>query len=385
MNSKSKIVQWIIKDGTYNWEHIATELAKPPYGIKVKIDKPFAIFNYSIGSDFSNPVVQEARGIIIDMLTLDIVCLPFRKFGNSYESYADTIDWPTARVQLKVDGSIMKLWWNYNEEKWQWSTNGCINAREARLQDSSDSFYGLVREADNYKDIRFDTLDKRYTYIFELTSPRNQVVIHQSNTHLTHIGTRNNETMEEINLDMGVDRPREFYFGDTSLDVLLDNVNKMGDIEGFVVVDKDWHRIKIKTDTYVRLHHIASRRTIIAEDFVEIMRANDEEEIHTIVNGNDYLRDRYFHWGEMYSLFYHHLRDFYDKYIYIYSREGLKNVPRKDFAMRVKDSPYSWFAFKTYNYGTSMSNLVDELSPKQLAQYLIMEDENNAICSTSQA
>lgn len=50
-------------------------------------------------SPFGNPLVQEARGIIIDTEKMEVVCWLFRKFGNFTESYADEIDWDTACVQ----------------------------------------------------------------------------------------------------------------------------------------------------------------------------------------------------------------------------------------------------------------------------------------------
>ena len=64
--------------------------------IRVKFANNLAIFNYDISADFSDPVVQESRGIIIDTDSLEVVCWPFRKFGNYGESYADSIDWSTA-------------------------------------------------------------------------------------------------------------------------------------------------------------------------------------------------------------------------------------------------------------------------------------------------
>lgn len=51
----------------------------------------YMIFNYYNGCDFREPVVQEARGVIIDIDRLEVVCWPFRKFGNFLESYADPI------------------------------------------------------------------------------------------------------------------------------------------------------------------------------------------------------------------------------------------------------------------------------------------------------
>ena len=70
--------------------------------------------------------IRELGGIIIDCERCEVVCWPFRKFGNHNEGYADTIDWSTARVQEKVDGSIVKLWYDEANGKWQFSTNGCI-------------------------------------------------------------------------------------------------------------------------------------------------------------------------------------------------------------------------------------------------------------------
>ena len=93
-------------------------LSSYPFFIRIKEDGDLAIFNYSLTEtdkiekdgeeiiariDFSIPEVQEARGIIINTKTCDVVCWPFRKFGNFGESYVDNIDWNSACVQEKVD------------------------------------------------------------------------------------------------------------------------------------------------------------------------------------------------------------------------------------------------------------------------------------------
>lgn len=119
MNKNSKICCFISENE--NWR----EILKQEYGITVKEEYHYAIFNYGINSDFSNPIVQEARGIIINIENLEVACFPFRKFGNYNESYADKIDWNTARVQEKIDGSIIKMWYGENE-KWVFSTNAMI-------------------------------------------------------------------------------------------------------------------------------------------------------------------------------------------------------------------------------------------------------------------
>ena len=200
MNHNSKLCCFIARNPD-NWQTILTE----EYGIKVKQEENYAIFNYGFGCDYSNPLVQEARGIIIDTESLQVVCWPFRKFGNYTESYADSIDWNTAKVQEKVDGSIVKLWFDHRLGKWQFSTNGVIRAEKAPLESVRASNYlSLIQKAKNFADIPFQTLDRDYTYIFELVSPDNQVVVPYDATMLYHTGTRSNVTGEETDMDIGI-------------------------------------------------------------------------------------------------------------------------------------------------------------------------------------
>ena len=91
-----------------DWE----ERLKRDYDLRIKRDGEYAVFNYEINADFYDPIVQEARGIILDTERYEVVCWPFRKFGNYSEGYADRIDWSSARVLEKIDGSIIKLWYD---------------------------------------------------------------------------------------------------------------------------------------------------------------------------------------------------------------------------------------------------------------------------------
>lgn len=277
MNRNSRLCCFISEHE--DWRYIL----KDEYKITVKEEYPFAIFNYGIDCDFSDPIVQEARGIIIDLETLNVVCWPFRKFGNYNESYADKIDWNTARVQDKIDGSIIKLWWNRITGKWQFSTNGTINANMALAnQMTHDTFLDVIRKADNYNEIvlRFPIFNKDYTFIFELVSPETQVVVKYPKPHLYHIGTRNNISGMEISSDIGIEKPKEYSL--KSLDDCLNVVyelNKSDDgqvhgvkKEGFVVVDGNWNRIKIKSPDYLMLHRMSSNANFSKERIIGMIR-----------------------------------------------------------------------------------------------------------------
>ena len=274
MNQYSLIVKYI-RDNQ-NWKTDFDNL-----GIKYKSDTYFTIFNYGIACDFSNPLVQEARGIILDSNTLDVACWPFRKFGNFTESYHDEIDWKTARVQEKVDGSIVKLFWNPYTSKWQWATNGVINAADAPIESLwSKNFLEVIQKANNYKDIPFDSLDTAKTYIFELVGPENRVVINYAINHLYHIGTRSNITGQEFNDDIGIEKPKEYAvntFDDCLNAVEQLNTSEDGQVEheGFVVVDGNWHRIKIKSSAYLFYHHYTNGVLFNKSKILKLLQSDD--------------------------------------------------------------------------------------------------------------
>lgn len=240
--------------------------------IIIKKEGPLAIFNYGIKADFRDSIVQEARGIIINYETKEVVCWPFRKFGKYNDSYADKIDWSTAKVLEKIDGSIIKLWFNKLEGKWIFSTNGIILAENAHIRrDDNRSFLDLIIATDQYRLLKqyidFGYLDKNTTYIFELVSPENVICINYHKDVLFHIGTRNNLTGEESSYTLSnIPHPREYCLNNLEECITASNfANSIGGgkisactNEGFVVVDANFNRIKIKTPIYSIIHNIVS-------------------------------------------------------------------------------------------------------------------------------
>lgn len=72
-------------------------------------------------------VVQECRGIILDSSqNWEVISWPYLKFFNYGEKYCHTIDWPSARVFEKLDGSLATLYWYKSE--WHVSSSGVPDA-----------------------------------------------------------------------------------------------------------------------------------------------------------------------------------------------------------------------------------------------------------------
>lgn len=271
MNEHSVICKFISEHS--NWEELLDGL-----GIRIRREGDLAIFNYGITCDFYNPVVQEARGIIIDLSCLEVVCWPFRKFGNHTEGYVDDIDWSSARVQEKVDGSIVKLWFDKNQNKWQFSTNKTIFAENAPIDGTLLRYQDVIVDALKTTKINYDILDKNNTYIFELISPKTRVVVKYEKSELVHLGTRSNLTGQEYEVDIGVRKPKSYPLSciedciNAAIALNRDGQNA-DDVEneGFVVVDKNWHRIKIKSPDYIMMHHLSTLKTMSKSECVQLL------------------------------------------------------------------------------------------------------------------
>lgn len=282
MKSNLEVLDFI-RDNA-DWE---ARLAQAPYFVTTKWDGEYFILNYSqIESNFNEKIVRECRGIIFrkDEDNYVCVCRAFDKFGNYGESYSDVkdLDWKTARVVEKVDGSIIKMWFDRGE--WHISTNKTIDAFKAKVGDYDTTFGDLfVKAVTNFEKLKKDALEA-YTYIFELVSPESQVVIpYDLGVYL--IGLRNIYTMQEVSPfaictecmccsyfieKMGIKLPKEYPLKD--LDSCIDYVSKMSQYEeGFVVVDDNFKRIKIKSPAYLLMARAINNGKTSRADLLAIL------------------------------------------------------------------------------------------------------------------
>lgn len=336
--------------------------------IKVKEDWGYHIFNYEVGCDFSDPVVQEARGIILDLAHNKVVCWPFRKFGNWQESYADKIDWKSARVQEKVDGSLTKLWFDYAQNAWVWSTNGTINAADATAS-GVKNFLELIKSAVNYKDIDFSKLNKDWTYMFELVSPYNQIVIKYPVTKLYHIGTRSNSTGQELVTYVGVEQPCEYPLSTfDECKKAAEALNTSGTKhEGFVVVDGNWNRIKVKTPEYVAEHHLRNNQVFSKADAVAAIMAGEGSKEYQFALGVPSAKKVLKYYDYQLACVELEIEDAMSFARNLYEE---LNHDRKGVAISIKDKSYASFCFKALGNEKSANELVMQTPIKAVMKML---------------
>ena len=356
-----------------NWEEL---LAQEPYCMKIKEDGPYVIFNYDqIRSDFNNPLVREARGIIFRKGKWDYpVCWAFNKFGNYGESYAPDIDWNTAFVSEKVDGSLIKVWW---DGTWQISTNGTIDAFKADLGDVRMPNFGeyFVQTLTTYyyeSCLDFTChLDTDYTYMFELVGPYNRVVIPYDEPAIYFLGARDKTTGEEFYctkvvagaLGMGrFKRPMQFKLD--SLESCVEAAETFGwDEEGFVVADAWGNRVKIKSPAYVMAHYARNNNVINRKHLLQVILSNEVEEF--LCYAADYKEELEKIQNLMTSFC--KVGDEIVK-----SCQRLYDIPKRDYANWVQTLPkmYRDLAFKNYNNIKSTKDYTADWSVNKWDEYL---------------
>lgn len=340
-----------------NWIELLTQ---EPYNLKISEDGPYVMFKYNqLTSDFNIPMVREARGIIFRKDDFSHpVCWPFNKFGNYGESYAPEIDWSTAFVSEKVDGSLIKVWWDGN---WKISTNGTIDAFKAELNDikmpnfgeyfklALERYYPARVYRTAFDDFTID-LDEDKTYMFELVGPYNRVVIPYDKPAIYFLGARNKYTGEEFNcsslsagaLGMGYFKlPKQYPFN--SLEHCIKIAEELPwDAEGMVVCDAQFNRVKIKSPAYVMAHYARNNNVINRKHLLQIILSGETEEF--LCYAADYKEEL----EKLQNLMkaFCNVGDQIAK-----SCQRLYDIPKKDYANWVKTLPniYQDLAFRNYN------------------------------------
>jgi hypothetical protein len=132
------------------------------------------------------------------------------------------------------------------------------------------------------------SLNRQFTWIFELTSPETRVVTPYKDTAITLIGARNNVTgvelggqvLDDFSKIMNVRRPRSYTF--TTLNEAIAFVKTLNSMEeGFVMtyesLDGFW-RLKCKNEKYLAIAHMRENGTLTPRHVMELVLHNDYQE-----------------------------------------------------------------------------------------------------------
>lgn len=216
-----------------------------------------------IDSPDAHPIVVECRGIILDEAdNWKVVCYSFNRFFNLGQNHAAELDWSSVKIQKKLDGSLVRaFFYGRGGPTWNFATSGNADAAGEVGFDNNLTFKELIESTGHYPDYE----DSNKCFTFELTSPYNKVVISYPTVSMTLLSVRNLDTLEEEDPAIYAEKygwklieeetmvakhPKQVEWAAS----LMDGSKE----EGYVCVDKNFNRIKIKNPQYVLLHRFKS-------------------------------------------------------------------------------------------------------------------------------
>lgn len=224
---------------------------------------PLVILNYhQLDSPKTNPIACECRGLVLELDTWDLVARAFPRFfnwGEVQEKMAD-FQWP-CKATSKEDGSLGLL---YYYKGWRFNTRGSFGEGYVNFSDITwtELFCRVIGSELNEIGL------PKLTYIFELTSIFNKVVrlYEEPSAYFLTAFEGENELADHIiksirrgmiNSGLNVKSPEmpSFSSAESVYQNLLKRAETDPTFEGYVLNDGE-NRWKIKSDTYVALHHM---------------------------------------------------------------------------------------------------------------------------------
>lgn len=249
-------------------------------------------FKYSkIDSDFSNPLVRECRGIILDESNdYKVVSFPFVKFMNYGEGYADKIDYTNMSIYEKCDGTMICIY-PYNNA-WHVSTTGSPDA-SGNVSDFNFNFTKLFWDVfETYKQ-KLPDPNINICFFFELMTIYNKIVVTHPEPKINLLGARDLNSLEEMPLDKAASYLQNIpvarsFEGFSSFEEMLHSLKEMPlNQEGYVCVENkiknfSFPRVKAKSPAYCAAHHLKdglkSNRSLL-----QVVLSGETSEVSTIL------------------------------------------------------------------------------------------------------
>jgi hypothetical protein len=314
------------------------------FAIKVNKYDDRVVLNYDmIESPKHEKIACECRALILSYPSFQLLSRSFDRFFNFGEMFTEGFNFSSALIQEKIDGTLINLY--YDGEEWQISTRkmafaeGGVTSLQPNL-----TFHSLFLSAVSYNE--FSLLDKDFTYIFELTSRYNRLVINYDTDPTAYFLCARNKQHGfycmpgSIQLpNLMVKYPKYYTFAEIK-EVEKSFTEDTGEvIEGYVAFDPSSNeRVKVKSPQYLAKHYMKSNGLPSVSKVVEmICEGNVDEYIAYFPEDREYIQpyvDAYYKLLENIEEIWHKI-------------ERIKE--RKEFAKQAMKYPFSSVLFNRFD------------------------------------
>jgi hypothetical protein len=303
--------KYYLKIQEYLLSHSLNDLIKN-HGVYHKInDHKFSLNYDQIEAKEEDHIAQECRGLILshkkdkidsDMIVgeTDVLSYGFKRFFNYGQGAAANVDFNTASFFDKKDGTCIFYYWDSIRNDWCVATRSVSEANLPVDGFAEYTFTTLFKKAieettnQSYDDwVINSNLDKNLTYIFELCTPVNRIVVQYNDYKVWLTGLRNKIDGKE--LDINVCGPKMVPNIPICTSYKLNNVKDMIsfvesrnplEYEGIVVCDSSFRRVKVKNPAYMAYNRIKDSVANSPRALMQIVLNEKLDDLESILSEN---------------------------------------------------------------------------------------------------
>jgi len=261
--------------------------------------------NYDmIESRESDKLACECRGLVLAPVQLpknddepvgetEVLGRPMYRFFNHGQSEAAKINFEAKNTRFynKLDGSFTMLYYDKNRGEWCVATRSVPDADQPLFELAlSKCFYGK-----SFKQFT-ERLEKDCSFIFELCSPMNRIVVDYQDYSITLLAVIENNTGREFDIEpwgtSGVVPKVCQTYKLGNLDEMIAFVSSRNPLEheGIVVCDENFNRVKVKNPSYLALNRVRDSVAKSPRALMELCLQGKIDDVVSLLP--EYLLDR---------------------------------------------------------------------------------------------
>jgi hypothetical protein len=233
----------------------------------VNAEQNSVVLNYSLLTPMTTEIAKESRALILDLDSWDVIAKSMDAFDvpTSFKTteIIEYFDWNNAFAIPKYDGCLMLLYFHQNQ--WfvgtRFSTDSNCNVYSPNSGETDLKWIDLFKQTlqdygYSFEDFTNNLSSDKY-YSFELCSRYNRNIVIYEESIIKIISIVDSSTLNEIDIDsfhLTEFLPNKIKVNSLNnvYELIKQNDNPV-EVEGFVVIDSNFKRLKVKNDKYTSL------------------------------------------------------------------------------------------------------------------------------------
>lgn len=272
---------------------------KDLHGINSRLYDDSVVLNYDQSrKSRASSLALNCRALQLSLDGFAVLSRAFDRFYNFGEKHSGSrFSSDSSLVFDKIDGSLCILYYHPDQERWHFRSRTTAYG-ELEIEATGYSFAELAAEAAGKTDTDLHTLDlpdKGLSYVFELVSPLTRIITPYEQTELYFLTAFHNETGREClegESEPAIKYRKVYEAVRSSIQCRPLNCCRFTNIselkskaaalpperEGFVILNRNGERFKLKNPAYVAQHLRQTRYADMMEGYLQLLESGEDLE-----------------------------------------------------------------------------------------------------------